>query len=155
MENKKLSDYEKIFLEKIENKTIKELLHDHRSSGYAKRYHQYHADSIILELKKLPDGLEKEFFRFALKEKGFLDIPIIVAVPTSYYDCDCYYHGCSLLIEKTPIGYYKSIDFNLDNGDCWFSLKRFPGSDAILYEGSNTIGDFINRNFKTYRRNNL
>lgn len=140
MKNKKLSDYEKLFLEKIEDKTIKELLHDHRSSKHAK---QYHADSIVLELKDLFNDLEREFFKFALKEKGFLDIPILAAVRAHYYDCDYDNDDYSLLIEKTFTAYYKSID--LINGNCSISFKLFPKPDAILTCGYNTIGEFINR----------
>lgn len=139
MKNKKLSDYEKLFLEKIEDKTIKELLHDHRSSKYANRYHD---ENTIVELKDLLDGLEREFFKFALKEKGFLDLPILAARYGFCYDDD--YGVYSLLIEKTSTKYYTSVDFDRFNQEFSISLSLFPQPDEIINMGCNTIGDFVN-----------
>lgn len=78
MADKKFSDYEKIFFEEIGNKTIKELIDGFRLSD---QYFDWFDDrSFLMGLKELSDELEQEFFKFALKEKGFLDLPIIAAV---------------------------------------------------------------------------
>lgn len=138
MRIKKFSDYEKLFFENIGNKTIKELMDNFRLSEYA---NPYNAESLLMELKDLSDGLESEFFRSALKEKEFLDIPII-AVTHKNDDDDIY----SLMVEEIYAGYYKTIHFNLTAGSCSFSLKLLSGADRIIaLEGCKTIGDFINK----------
>lgn len=143
MEIKKFSDYETMFLEKIGNRTVKELLHSFRSSEYA---NCYNSESVLIELKELSDGLESEFFKFALKEKGFMDLPVIaVTCKKDDDDCDIY----SLMVEEISAGYYKAITFNPTTDCCSFSLKLLPGSGQIIDpEGCKTIGDFINKHSK-------
>lgn len=138
---KKFSDYEKMFLEKIGNRTLKELIDSFRSSDqYAELFD---GECLLMELKDLSDGLEVEFFEFALKEKGFLDLPIIVAI----YKKDCDDHDIySLMMEEISKGYYKTIDFNLTTDRRSFSLQLSPEPDQIIdLEGCKTIGDFINK----------
>lgn len=139
MRIKKFSDYEKLFFENIGNKTIKELIDNFHLSEYA---NPYNAESLLMGLKDLSDGLESEFFRSALKEKEFLDIPIIAVTHKNDDDNDIY----SLMVEEIYAGYYKTIHFNLTAGSCSFSLQLLPGADQIIdLEGCKTIGDFINK----------
>lgn len=139
MADKKFSDYEKIFFEEIGNKTIKELIDGFRLSD---RYFDWFDDrSFLMGLKELSDELEQEFFKFALKEKGFLDIPIIAAVYEEGDGYDIY----SLMIEEVSRG-YKAINFDPADGAYSYSLSMLSESDQTVdLEGCKTIGDFINK----------
>lgn len=138
MKSKSFLEYETMFIEKNRDKTIGELVDACYSSNECpmrtppSHREAYYAAIRPSNLNSLLVKLEKDFFKFALKEEGFLQIPILGIV----YDeeCDICMYAVQKIFDKT----YKIIYFDYIKG--YFVSKSF--GDCILcpapYE---TIGD--------------
>lgn len=140
MKLKNFLEYEKMFIEKNKDMTIGELIDAcYSSDEYLKGTPNSHREAYYAairpsNLSSLLFKLEKDFFEFALKEEGFLALPILGVV----YDdeCDLRMYAVHEIFDKT----YKVIYFDYIKG-C-FAAKHF--SSCELFPATyKTIGDLF------------
>lgn len=138
MKSKSFLEYETMFIEKNRDKTIGELVDACYSSNECpmrtppSHREAYYAAIRPSNLNSLLVKLEKDFFKFAVKEEGFLEIPILGAVYNDEYDTGMY--AVQELFDQT----YKVISFDYIKG--YLVSKSF--SDCELCPAPyKTIGD--------------
>lgn len=117
---KNFSDYEKMFIEKNKDMTVGELVdacpapsaylnkppYTHRDTHYAS-IHSSHLNALSFKLRR-------DFYDFALKEEGFLNIPILGSVYDEDADSSAYIVEKMFDVERLSM--YKCLSFDCFDG---------------------------------------
>ena len=131
---KKLSDLEREFVEKVRNKTIKEVIAEYREH---EELQIFDLEGSLMEMSDSIITLEETFFRQILKDDDFLDMPIL-AIAIDDGDCGERY---MLALEHIGNGYYKTVNFDV----CVISLSiTLISAYENIELGCDTVSEFIN-----------